>query len=68
MPTIHEVQQVLWVSTPLGDGVVLFLLDYGAHENCVFLVALESGALKHFTTEQVTICRNNTLGINIAKP
>jgi len=26
---IHEIQQVLWVETELGDGIALFLMDYG---------------------------------------
>lgn len=64
MTTIHEVQQILWVTTPLGDGIVLFVIDMGAHENCILLVGLEDGKLKHFTTEQVRLCRNDTLGIN----
>lgn len=62
---IHELRQVMWVSTELGDGQVLFLIDYGPHENCVLVVALENGNIKHFTTEQVAMCRNNTFGINV---
>ncbi len=61
---IKELKQFLWVETELGDGQVLFLIDYGPHENLVFVVALENTReIKHFTTEQVKICRNYTFGI-----
>lgn len=64
---IHEMQQVMWVSTDLGDGIVILVIDYGFGENCVFLVMLESGLYKHFTTEQVRACRNDTFGINVSR-
>lgn len=60
---IKELKQFLWVETELGDGQVLFLIDYGPHENLVFVVALENREIKHFTTEQVKICRNYTFGM-----
>lgn len=63
---VHEVKQVLWVKTPHGDAQVLFLMDYGVHENTILLCALEAtGELKHYSTEQVTICRNNTINFNL---
>jgi hypothetical protein len=65
MTVIHEVQQVLWVTTPHGDGVVLFIMDYGPHENTIFVVALEdTGLIKHYNSNDVKICRNNTFNIN----
>lgn len=68
MTTIHEIQQVLWVSTPHGDGQALFLIDVGAHEDCVFLVALqETGEMKHYTARQVKICKNHTFDIGPQK-
>lgn len=61
MTVIHEVQQFLWVETPHGDGQVLFLMDYGPHENTVFIVALETTReIKHYTTTQIKICKNHT--------
>ena len=69
MTTISEIQQFLWVETPHGDGQALFLLDYGPHENTVFLVALqETGEVKHYTSEQIRICVNYTFGINKKEP
>jgi len=61
MTTIHEINQFLWVETPHGDGQALFVIDYGPHENCIFIVALEkTREIKHYTTEQVKICKNFT--------
>lgn len=68
MTAIHEVQQVLWVQTPHGDGQVLFLLDYGPHENTIWTVALEkTGEIKHYSSNQIKLCRNDTLNFNQKK-
>lgn len=68
MGTIHEVKQVLWVNTPHGEGQVLFLMDYGIHENLIFVVALtNTGEIKHYITDQITICPNYTIELNIKK-
>lgn len=65
MTVIHELQQILWVTTPHGDGQVLFLIDYGIHENLIFVVALEeNGIIKHYNSNDVTLCRNNTINMN----
>ena len=65
MTAIHEIQQILWVTTPLGDGQALFLIDYGPHENTVWVVALEKkGEIKHFNSNQITLCANHTFGFN----
>jgi hypothetical protein len=65
MSLIHEVQQILWVTTLHGDGVVLFIMDYGPHENTIFVVALEeSGMIKHYNSNDVKLCKNNTFNIN----
>lgn len=62
MPTIHELNQVLWVKTPHGDGVVLFLMDYGIHENTIWVVALEeTKKIKHYSSEQLELCGNHTI-------
>ena len=65
MTVIHELQQVLWVETPHGDGVVLFLMDYGPQENTIFVVALEKdGVIKHYNSNDVRLCKNDTFNIN----
>jgi hypothetical protein len=64
MTSIHEIQQVLWVETPHGDGQALFLIDYGPHENTIYVVALlDTKQIKHYNSNQIKICRNNTLEI-----
>lgn len=66
MTTIHELQQILWVTTPHGDGQVLFIMDYGVHENTIWVVALEAdGIVKHYNSNDIKICKNNTININI---
>lgn len=65
MTVIHEINQVLWVETELGDGQALFLIDYGPHENTIWVVALEKdGVIKHFNSNQIKLCFNNTFNIN----
>ena len=65
MTTIHELQQIMWVTTPHGDGIVLFLMDYGPQENTIFVVALEKdGVIKHYNSNDVRLCKNDTFNIN----
>jgi hypothetical protein len=65
MTVIHELQQILWVTTPHGDGQVLFLMDYGVHENTIWIVTLEeTGEIKHYNSNQLKICKNYTININ----
>jgi hypothetical protein len=59
---IHEIKQVMWVTTPHGDGLALFLIDYGIHENTIWVVSLEEdGAVKHYNSEQIKLCKNHTI-------
>ena len=68
MTTIHELQQILWVITPHGDGIVLFIMDYGMQNNTVWVVALEdNGVIKHYDSNQIRLCHNNTIEFNETK-
>lgn len=68
MTSIHEIQQFLWVTTPLGDGQALFLIDYGPHENTIWVVALQKdGIVKHFNANQIRLCYNDTFEMNISR-
>ena len=61
---IHEIQQVLWVETELGDGIALFLMDYGMQNNTVWVVALEeTGEIKHFDSNQIRLCKSYTINL-----
>lgn len=62
---IHEIQQIIWVTTPHGDGIALFLMDYGMQNNTVWVVALQDdGAIKHYDSNQIKLCKNNTIYFN----
>jgi len=65
MTVIHELQQILWVTTPHGDGIALFIMDYGMQNNTVWVVALENDvAVKHYDSNQIKLCYNNTINFN----
>jgi hypothetical protein len=65
MATIHEIKQTLWVDTPHGIGQALFLIDYGIHQNTIWVVCLKhNGKILHYDSNQLTIDKNNTLEIN----
>jgi len=65
MTTIHEIQQTLWVDTPHGIGQALFLIDYGIHQNTIWVVCLKhNGKILHYDSNQLTIDKNNTLEFN----
>jgi hypothetical protein len=62
MVAIHEMKQVLWVETPHGDGIVLLVMDYGPHENTIWVVANEkTREIKHYNSTQVRLCWNHTM-------
>jgi len=61
MTAIHEFQQFLWVETPHGSGQALLLIDYGPHNNAIFVVALQdSREIKHYDSNQIKISINHT--------
>jgi len=62
---IHEINQVMWVDTPHGIGQAIFLIDYGVHNNTIFVVALEKdGSIKHYDSNQIFLSTNHTLNMN----
>lgn len=66
MTTIHELQQILWVTTPHGDGMAILIIDYGPHENTIWVVALEKdGVIKHYNSNDIKLCINHTFNMNI---
>ncbi len=51
-------------TTPLGDGYVWYIKTNGMLENDEITVILnDGGKIKHFTSDQVSIWRNETYGI-----
>ena len=62
MTAIHELHQILWVETPHGDGIVLMIMDYGPHENTIWVVANEkTREIKHYNSTQIKLCWNHTM-------
>ena len=68
MTIIHEVSQVLKVNTPFGEAQVLFLMDYGIHQNTIWICAnSEDGKIRHFDSNQISLVTNHTIGMNLKK-
>jgi hypothetical protein len=66
--SICELKNVMYVNTPHGKAQVLFLMDYGIHENSIWICAnVENGEIKHYNTNQITLCTNHTIDFNTHK-
>lgn len=62
---ILQLDPTILVSTPLGSGHAIFVIDYGMHQNTCWVVALEkNGVVKHFDSNDVIIKTNYTYHIN----
>jgi hypothetical protein len=62
---IHQLNPTILVDTPLGRGHVLFIIDYGMHQNSCWVVTLEkNGIVKHFDSNDIIVCTNFTYHIN----
>lgn len=63
---IHEMQQVLWVDTPHGEGLVILVIDYGVNHNTVWVVANKvDGRIRHYDSNQITLSKNCTIDLKI---
>ena len=68
MTAIHEIQQTIFVDTPHGKVQALFLIDYGVHQNTIWVVTLkEDGRIKHYDSNQINVEVNHTIGLNQGK-
>jgi hypothetical protein len=66
MTAIHEVHQFLTVNTEFGRAQVLFIIDYGIHQNTIWVCSsYADGKIRHFDTNQITLSPNYTLDFNI---
>jgi hypothetical protein len=53
------------VTTPLGDGYILYITPGGMLENDEITVVLSKGGeIRHFTSDQVRVWKNSTYGIH----
>lgn len=53
--------------TPLGRGYAIYVRDGGTWENDIWCVALESGEVRHFRSNQIKIENNGTFDIKNSK-
>lgn len=54
----------LWVTTPLGEGHAIVLIDYGPSINTVWLVHLfDTGKVTHVDSSEVRVMGNAMWGI-----
>ena len=53
------------VTTPLGDGHILYINPGGMYENDeITVVLLDGGHIRHFESDQVKVWVNSTYGIH----
>jgi DNA-binding XRE family transcriptional regulator len=65
---ICELNNVMYVNTPHGISQVLFIMDYGIHQNTIWVCAnIENGNIRHYNSNQITVCVNYTLDFNTQK-
>lgn len=66
MTAIHEVQQFLTVNTEFGRAQVLFIIDYGIHQDSIWVCSSYiDGKIRHFDSNQISLSPNYTLDFNI---
>lgn len=63
---IHEIKQIMFVETPHGIAQVLFIIDYGIHENTIWITANKgNGIIKHYNSNQIKLIKNSTIDFNV---
>jgi hypothetical protein len=61
---IYEFRNPMPVETELGYGMLIYVRDGGTFSNDVFAIALDNdGVIRHMTTEQFKLVRNDTFNI-----
>ena len=55
---ILQLNPTIDVHTPLGDGEVFFIIDYGLNVNTVWVCRMAGGEIKHFYSDDVRIYDN----------
>jgi hypothetical protein len=59
----------VWVTTPLGEGHALFLIDYGPAINTVWVVHhFADGRVVHIDSSEVRVMGNQMYGIEHPVP
>lgn len=69
MAAIHQIDPPLYVSTPLGEGHALFLIDYGPSINTVWIVhQFDDGRAIHVDSSEIRVMGNPMYGIDHPAP
>ena len=65
---IYEPRNRIEVKTSEGDGVILFITDYGHETDTIYTVVLnDSGEMWQFVHKDIRVKSNITFGRNINK-
>jgi hypothetical protein len=65
MTAIHEFQSTIWVDTPHGEGIAILIIDYGIHQNTIWVVANKNdGRVRHYDSNDIQLSTNHTLNLN----
>lgn len=60
---ILEIQQLIWLQTPKGQGIAKFLIDYGPESDLYWVCFIhETSEVWTFSNEEVRACANISLG------
>lgn len=71
---ILQLNPIFYVTTPMGEGRAIAIIDYGINLNTIWLVALDgnntvpSGGVKHFDSDDIRLHGNMMHGIPHPKP
>lgn len=61
---IYEFRNPMPVETDLGFGMLIYVRDGGTFSNDIFAIVLDKdGVIRHMTTEQFRLVRNDTFDI-----
>jgi len=62
--SIYEFRNPIPVETDLGYGMLMYVRDGGTFSNDIFAVVLDKdGIIRHMTTDQFRLVRNDTFTI-----
>jgi len=65
---IYEPRNRIEVKTSKGDGIILFIMDYGHETDTIYTVVLnDSGEMWQFVHKDIRVKNNITFGRNINK-
>jgi len=62
---IHEFNNRIEVSTPKGDGVIIYLIDYGHETDTIYAIIInKTGEIWQFTHKDIIVKPNITFRRN----